>query len=208
MDGVIFDSERLYMECFEEAGKALGLKNVTEPCLRCIGVTANITKAILTEAFQDESLAERFQEKAASLFREKTHSGLLEIKPGVAELLSVLKQRHCKTALASSTKTEIVLEELKAARLLPFFDVILGGDHAAHSKPSPDIFLKAAELLKERPDNCIVIEDSYNGIRAAKAAGMTAVMVPDLLPPTDEIRLLADYIVPSLPHILQIYDTD
>ncbi len=198
MDGVIFDSERLYIECCEEAAAGLGMENIAEVCRRCIGVTTEVTYGILLDAYRDRALVDRFRSRSVSLFLEKYRAGQLEMKPGVRVLLSRLKDSGVKTAVASSTRTEIVERELEEAGLLSFFDAVVGGDKVSRSKPAPDIFLMAAECLGERPERCVVIEDSFNGIRAAKAAGMTAVMVPDLLEPDDEIRGLADAIVPSL----------
>ena len=185
MDGVIFDSERLYLDCCAEAAAKLNMENIEEVCLRCIGVTKEITRGILLEAYREETLVDTFTAQAVSLFQEKYREGRL-------------KKNGIKTAIASSTKTEIVEKEVCDAGIHPYFDRIVGGDQASRSKPNPDIFLKTAEQLEEAPESCVVIEDSFNGIRAAKAAGMTAIMVPDLLTPDEEIRALADHVVSNL----------
>jgi len=88
--------------------------------------------------------------------------------------------------------------ELRDAGLLQYFDVIVGGDMAKASKPAPDVFLLAAEKLQADIKDCIIIEDSFNGVRAARASGATVFMVPDLLEPTDEIRGLTDQVYESL----------
>ena len=198
MDGVIFDSERLYIQCCLEAAEPLGLQNVVEVCRRCIGVTVDVTMSILLDAYGDPALVEAYRGRSTALFQEKYRAGLLPMKPGVKELLEYLKTARVKTAVASSTRTSVVESELAQYGLIDFFDAVVGGDRVKRSKPNPDIFLCAAARLDEPAENCTVIEDSYNGIRAAKAAGMTAVMVPDLLPPDDEMHRLADAIVPSL----------
>lgn len=198
MDGVIFDSERLYIDCCIEVAEKLGMDQIVETCHRCIGVTTEVTRAILLETYRDIDLVDRFREQSVALVRSKIDSGLLELKPGVRELLDSLRARGCRIAIASSTRTDIVEKELADAGLIGYFSAIVGGDRAQRSKPNPDIFLKAAELLGEKPENCVVIEDSFNGIRAAKAAGMTAIMVPDQLIPDEEISKLADYVLPSL----------
>ncbi len=198
MDGVIFDSERLYIECCKEVSAELGMKDIVPVCRRCIGVTTEVTRRILLETYRDEALVDRFRTQTVSLFREKYREGQLSMKPGVRELLQWLKSRGFRMAVASSTRTEIVESELKEADIRGFFDAVVGGDKVSRSKPNPDIFLKAAENLDVSPEDSLVIEDSFNGIRAAKAAGMTAVMVPDLLEPDDEIRGLADAVLPTL----------
>lgn len=198
MDGVIFDSERLYIDCCIEVAEKLGMDQIVETCHRCIGVTTEVTRAILLETYRDIDLVDRFREQSVALVRSKIDSGLLELKPGVRELLDFLRAKGCHIAIASSTRTDIVEKELADAGLIGYFSAVVGGDRAQRSKPNPDIFLKAAELLGEKPENCVVIEDSFNGIRAAKTAGMTAIMVPDQLVPDEEIRGLADFVLPSL----------
>jgi HAD superfamily hydrolase (TIGR01509 family) len=198
MDGVIFDSERLYIDCCIEVAEKLGMDQIVETCHRCIGVTTEVTRAILLETYRDIDLVDRFREQSVALVRSKIDSGLLELKPGVRELLDFLRAKRCHIAIASSTRTDIVEKELADAGLIGYFSAVVGGDRAQRSKPNPDIFLKAAELLDEKPENCVVIEDSFNGIRAAKAAGMTAIMVPDQLIPDEEISKLADFVLPSL----------
>lgn len=206
MDGVIFDSERLYIESSVEASAEFGLsrQTVLELCRRCIGVTPETTRRIMLETLRDPVLVDAFRGRTVSLYLEKYNAGQLEMKPGVGELLTFLKDRRCPLAIASSTPTAIVKKELSEAGILDYFDRIVGGDLVSRSKPNPDIFLKAADLLEKAPQNCIVIEDSFNGIRAAKAAGMTAIMVPDQLPPDEEMKMLADRILPSLLHVLDV----
>ena len=206
MDGVIFDSERLYITCSVEAADMLGMDSVVEACRRCIGVTDEVTRAILLEIYRDEEMVERFRDLSIALVRERVAAGLLDMKPGVRELLEFLQAGGCRIAIASSTRTDIVMKELADAGLNDYFHAIVGGDQVSRSKPNPDIFLKAAELLGEKPDNCVVIEDSFNGIRAAKAAGMTAVMVPDQLEPDEEIRNLADIVLQSLTEVKEWLD--
>ena len=92
-------------------------------------------------------------------------------------------------------------KQLCEGNLLSFFDAVIGGDMVERSKPEPDIFLKAMETLAVSPEQSWVIEDSYNGIRAAAKAGAVPVMVPDLAPPTEEMEQLAKYILPSLTEV-------
>ncbi len=202
MDGVIFDSERLYVDCCSEAAEGLGMEGIVETTLRCIGVRADVTDQILLDAYGDRALIDRFQEAARALFLEKYRAGLLAVKPGVRELLAYLKRRGAGLA-ASSTRTDIVEKELADAGLLPFFDRVVGGDQVSRSKPHPDIFLRAAEALGEQAEHCLVIEDSFNGVRAGRAAGMQVIMVPDLLQPDGEMRSLAGAVEPSLLRVLE-----
>ena len=125
------------------------------------------------------------------------HAGL-PLKKGAVELLSWLKEQNALLALASSTKRSLVIQELTDAGLLDYFSVITGGDQISHSKPDPEIYLKACEKLGIDPKEAYAVEDSYNGIRSAFSAGMKPLMVPDLLPPTGEMEEKAHRIFDDL----------
>ena len=120
------------------------------------------------------------------------------MKPGVRELLSFLKENNVKTALASSTKVETVTNQLRDAKILDYFDVVIGGDMVKNSKPNPEIFLKAAEKLGIDPKEAYIIEDSFNGIKAAHSAKAMPIMVPDMLEPDEEISSLCHKIFKDL----------
>jgi len=198
MDGVIFDTERLYLECCRLASGKLGVTGAEDVAYECIGLTDVETHKKLKNHFGDEATLEAFNKEIYRIFVEHYEKYGLTIKEGVVELLTFLKDRGARTAIGSSTETNIVEMELRDAGLLQYFDVIVGGDMAKASKPAPDVFLLAAEKLQADIKDCIIIEDSFNGVRAARASGATVFMVPDLLEPTDEIRGLTDQVYESL----------
>lgn len=201
MDGVIFDTEKLYLACCVPAAEKLGFDGIEKVAYECIGLTEDETHKKLQEFFGDDALVEKFDQEMYRVFKERYEAEGLALKKGAAELLTYLKDAGARTAIASSTRSDIVEMELKDAGLLGYFDVIVGGEMAGASKPAPDIFLLAAERLNavERDmKEFIVIEDSFNGVRAAHAAGATVFMVPDLLTPTEEILALTDRVFDSL----------
>ena len=198
LDGVIFDSERAEFQEWKLISEKYGFPNLEEPYVKCIGVNAPTCRRIFLDYYGEDFPYDAYCDEKRQNFREKYSHGRLPLKPGVTELLESLKKKGFRIAIASSTRTETVREEIRDAELLDYFDEIIGGDLVERSKPAPDIFLKAAEKLGTAPGNCCVIEDSYNGIRAASAAGMFPVMVPDMLPPNDEISKKAGLIVNSL----------
>lgn len=198
MDGVLFDTESLVLSCWLEAGIPLGLTNIPDVFSRCIGCNKTLTYDILLNAYGKDFPKEAFDARVHELYLSHVASDGIPVKKGVFEILSFLQEQHIPIALGSSTRIENVTWELKATGLWDFFSAVIGGDLVKHSKPAPDVFLAAAEKLSFLPENCYVIEDSYNGIRAAFAAGMHPLMVPDLLPPNDEIRNLAERVFPSL----------
>ena len=197
MDGVIFDSERAYIEAYKKLAPKYGLEDsetLHRACMDSIGVTRVITKQIFFSYLGLEFDFEQYRADVAEELSKKD----FDLKPGVFELFSWLKEHGARIALASSTRWESVSRMLDHAGLTAYFDAIVCGDMVQHSKPHPEIFLTAAERLSAEPQDCYVIEDSYNGIRAARAAGMHPIMVPDILQPDDEIRGLAEAVLPSL----------
>ena len=198
MDGVIFDSERLVIECWEVIAAKHNVPDIVEICMRVQGNNREETGKRFREKYGSDFPYEAYKKEVTALFRERYGEGRLPLKPGVAEILKELKRNNIPLALASSTRSDIVKLEMSEANLLPYFDAVLGGDMAPRSKPEPDIFLAAAVALQAEPKYCYVLEDSHNGIRAAYRAGMHPVMVPDMQQPTEEIRGIAEVIVENL----------
>ncbi|MBQ0166766.1 MAG: HAD family phosphatase [Treponema sp.] len=198
MDGVIFDSERATFNCWVELAAKYGIPDIEIPYRDCIGVNAARTREICLAYYGSDFPYEKYQAETSRMFHEKYDGGRLPLKPGVVELLSFLKEGGKKVALASSTKRERVMQLLSDADLLKFFDAVVCGDMVTHSKPHPEIFLKACQELGVESPDAYAIEDSYNGIRAAASGKLRALMVPDMLPATDEMHELAEDVLPSL----------
>ena len=118
------------------------------------------------------------------------------------------KKEGKKIALASSTRRQTVINQLKDAGILDFFDQVICGDMVERSKPAPDIFLKACEELGVKPERAYAIEDSYNGIRAAYAGKLHPIMVPDLLPETAEMQEKAEVVLPDLLEVISYLKGD
>ena len=128
-------------------------------------------------------------------------------RPGLDELLEELARRDLPAVLATSTGRVTALRYLELARVNRYFKGAVCGDEVEHGKPAPDIFLRAAALAGAAPGQCMVLEDSPNGLRAGAAAGCRAVMVPDLDPATPELAALAAAVVPSLREAIPLLDT-
>lgn len=198
MDGVIFDSERLVIKCWEKVAKEKGFTGVEDVCCVCLGTNHAQTKARFLEAYGKDFPYDIYEREMARLFHEKADGGLLPKKKGVDELLTFLKKQGLKIALATSSREVTVRKEIQEAGLLPYFDVIVCGDMIKRSKPEPDIYLKACEYLQVKPENAYAVEDSFNGVRSATRAGLSCIMVPDIKQPDEEMRELACCILPSL----------
>lgn len=208
MDGVIFDTERLVLSNWKEVAGRRGISDIEDAFMECIGTTMSVTREIVKKHFGEDFPFEEFRQEASVVFHEKVRKDGMPVKQGVKELLVYLKQNGYKIGLASSTRRAVVEEELQMAGFLPCFDVVMGGDMITHSKPDPEIFLACCGKLGSIPDETLVIEDSYNGIRAANRAGMTAFMVPDLLPPTEEMSSLSNRIFDSLSDVQKFMENN
>lgn len=202
MDGVIFDSERAVMNCWIELAEKYGFENIEKPYYACIGTTMEKTKEIMLDAYGASFPFDIYAKEASCLYHAKYDGGRLPMKIGVVELLTFLKERNKKIALASSTRRQTVINQLRDANILEFFDVVICGDMVERSKPAPDIFLKACEELGLNPEKVYVIEDSYNGIRAAHAGKLKPIMVPDLLPENDEMKKISEVILGDLLEVI------
>lgn len=190
MDGVLIDTESIYMKCWKVLAERMNLPHVEEVARQCIGVTVNETEALFQKTYGQTHPCESYVQAANDIFYEKEANEGIPVKPGVYSLFEYLKKNHFRIALASSTKEEAVRRQMNALGLIHYFDALVCGDMVKRSKPNPDIYLKACELLSVRPQDCFAVEDSFHGIRAAHDAGMKAVMIPDLLQPTEEILKL------------------
>lgn len=198
MDGVIFDSERAVMQCWKEVASRHNIPDIEKAILACTGTTMVRTREIMLNLYGADFPYDEYARESSVIFHSRYDGGRLPMKPGVKELLTFLKEHDKKIALASSTRQQVVTDELRDAGIIEYFDRIICGDMVSRSKPAPDIFLKACEELNVSPSDSYAIEDSYNGIRAAHAGGLHPIMVPDLLPADEEMQSLAEIVLPNL----------
>ncbi len=205
MDGVIFDSEQCVINCWKEVAERHDITGIEAVCLECIGTNDALTEKIVKSHYGEDFPYDTYRKEMSALYHERYDHGKLPKKPGVRELLEALQENGLPCAVASSTREVVVTAQLKDAGLYPFFSTVIGGDMVEHSKPHPEIFLKAAEALKTAPQACLVIEDSLMGIRAASEGGMIPVMVPDLIAPDDAVRASVFSVEKSLTEVIRYF---
>lgn len=208
MDGVIFDSENLVLDCWEKIGEKYKIPNIRDVFMKCIGTNKVKTKEIVCDYYGPSFDYDKIAKESSLLFHEYVDANGLPVKKGVRELLAYLKDAGFAIGLASSTRLAVVEEELKQAGLYDFFQVIVGGDQLRKSKPSPDIYLMACEKMGAAPGNAYAIEDSHNGIRAAYLAGMMPIMVPDLLEATEEMKEKSIAVLGDLLQVMQYFQKE
>ena len=205
MDGVIFDSEQAVIDCWKIVAPEAGIPDIEKFCKGALGITSKATRELFYSMYGDKFPYDELNARRRELFIERFDAGLVAVKPGVTELLTYLRENGIKTSIASSTSSPSVIRELKQAGLYELFDEVVCGDMIEHSKPAPDIWLEAMKRLGVESADSIAIEDSFNGVKSAKAAGIYTIMVPDLVQPDDEIRNLADKVLPSLNEVLKLF---
>ena len=198
MDGVLIDSERISFKCYEEVFKEYNYTIDEEFYLSLIGRNLEGIKAKMEEKYGQDLPFDIIYKKKADLAHEVTDKNGVIVKPGVHEILDYLNEKKYKIAVASSTRKERVLELLGQAKIKDKVHFIIGGDQVENSKPNPEIFLKAAEGLNVEPEKCLVIEDSDAGIRAAYAAKMIGIHVPDMKFLEEDNKDLAHKVCESL----------
>ncbi|MGH7119542.1 MAG: HAD family hydrolase [Acetobacteraceae bacterium] len=197
MDGTLHDTEVAYHAAIKTAVEAVGFTVTEAFCHSLIGIPGPESDAMLRAhlgpAFpfaEYDRLYERYV--ASRLARE------IPLKTGARELLQSLAEHDLRAAVATSAGRRAAERDLARSGLRRLLRVVVTRDDVAYGKPHPDLFLHAASLLGVPPHKCLAIEDSFNGIRAAHAAGMMPIMVPDLLTPTEEIRALCVCIAADL----------
>ena len=180
MDGVIFDTEKVYLDIWIEVFEKYGYKMTKELYITVMGTgRKNVIKTFLENFGDDLPIEKMYEEKDNQLFYIIENQGI-PLKKGVKELFSMLKEKNYKIALATSAKRDRVEKQIKDKWLKESFDAIVCGDDVEKGKPSPDIFLKAAKEIDVEAKDCFVVEDSPAGIKAAFSGGMKGIHVEDL----------------------------
>lgn len=206
MDGVIFDSEKLYRKHWMITGKEYGIDEdeMQSLCNLIAGATREHNEKLMKSHFGEDFDYGSFREKTMNRMDAEILANGVDLKPGVKELFQYLKENGYKIALATSTAEERASRNLKNAGILDAFDKIVYGGTVPNGKPAPDIYLKACKELGIAPSEAMGVEDSINGVKSSSAAGLYTVMVIDLIEPTEEIRPLADQIYNSLFDIIEL----
>lgn len=197
MDGTLHDTEAVYHAALKQAVQAVGFAVSDAFCHSLIGIPGPESDAMLRDHLGPGFPFTEY-DQAYDAYCERALAEGVPLKSGVGELLDALGQAGLKSAIATSASRPWAERHLTRSGLRPRLPVLVTRTDVARGKPYPDVFLRAAELLDLAPEECLAVEDSFNGIRAAHAAGMMPVMVPDLLVPTDEIRALCIHVAGDL----------
>ena len=191
MDGLMFDTERVWTALWAPALERLGQPAPTEAFMAGARGLAGENMLRYLKANYPAVDPQLLLDTVNGLGKTALANGA-PAKPGLYELLDYLEQAGIPRVVASSSSRETIDRYLRIAGIGRYFAGRVSGQDVQYSKPNPAIFLEAARVLGLPPRDCLVLEDSFNGVRAGHASGAVTVMVPDLAQPDGEIRKLYD----------------
>lgn len=198
MDGLLLDSERLALESLTGAAAELGYDVPPEFCRGMIGQPADRSRALVTAAYGPEFPVAEFFARHETTLARLVDAGRLTLKPGVHDILDELDARALPRAIATSSSRARTDHHLRAAGIADRFDAVVTRQDVRQGKPHPEPYLTATAALAADPEYTLALEDSPNGLRAAHAAGLRCLLIPDLVDPTAETRALAHRVLADL----------
>lgn len=193
MDGLMLDTERISLEAWHYAFDGSEFKVDDAIFHSMVGRRIEESEQILRDNLPQGAPAEHFFQIACDYYKTWMLENTVPLKTGICELLDFLVEQNVPRVVATSTQTDLARHKLASAGIDVYFSKIIGGEQVKNGKPAPDIFLKAAAMLGLEPNMCIVLEDSEPGIQGACAAGMRAVLIPDLREPTKSVLAQAHH---------------
>ena len=198
MDGLMIDTEKLYLKFWIQSAKDFGYDMKPEHVYAIRSMARKYSIPTLKGFLGEDCPTEEIRAHRTELMAEYINEHGLEVKKGLFELLYYLKGREIKMAVATATPRSRTTEYLEKIGAAKFFSAVICGDMVETGKPDPDIYLTAARELGLPPEECAAFEDSPNGIKAAHAAGCHAIMIPDMTQPDDEIKPLLSAVYENL----------
>ncbi|PPR65676.1 MAG: Phosphorylated carbohydrates phosphatase [Alphaproteobacteria bacterium MarineAlpha3_Bin7] len=197
MDGTLLDTERCYFTALMEIASSYGLDDLEDAFRSSIGLRGEQSWKIIDTAINSRIDTEDFISQARKRAIELTSDRML-VKPGVLEVLTLLKKQKFPMAVATSSNTQTAKGRLGDQSLLSYFDVVVGGDLVDNAKPDPKIYELAAQKLGAIPPHCIAFEDSGPGVLSSVAAGCFTIYVPDINPIPKNIEKKCQYVASSI----------
>lgn len=205
-DGLMFDTEQLSVEAWRVVGGKYGISVGDDFFDMVRGSKPDTVSRLLGEMFGPQLDVDQFLEEKRAFSYEQIQKNGVPVKKGLRELLTYLKERGIKTAVATSSSRQWTEQNVRGADIDGFFDAYAFGEMVTHAKPDPEIFYLAADMLGEKQEECIVLEDSFNGINAALNGGFLAVMVPDLSIPGPELEARLTAKCESLLDVIRLFE--
>lgn len=197
LDGTLLDTERLLLEAMDAVALSDGRGDLRPAFRQVLGLRTDLAAAHLSPAFGGRAAYDAFAVRVEARHAEAKIAGI-PLKAKAREVLEAVAARDVPIALATSTGTAQADALLERTGLRGFFAAVIGGDQVARPKPNPEVYVRAAEALGLRAQDCAAFEDSAPGTRAAIAAGCITVQIPDISEPDAGLRRLGHHIAPDL----------
>ena len=186
MDGVLIDTEKWLVKYWCQAAREAGFPMEREHALSIRSLAGEYANTYLKGIFGENFSYWTIRERRKELMNAHLKEYGIERKPGVEEVLDYLHDKGINTAVATATDPERAKKYLTEIGIYDKFDKIICATMVEHGKPKPDIYLYACQQIGEKPEDCIAVEDSPNGVQSAVSAGLRTIMVPDLTEPDDK----------------------
>lgn len=206
MDGLLLDTEKLLVKFWVQAANEAGFPMKTEHALSIRSLHRSYAIPYLKEQFGENFDYFKIRSRRMELMRDYLSCNPLELKKGARELLEYLNTKGIPAAICTATDYERTQEYLSQTGIFGYFDKIICAAMVERGKPSPDIYIYAAQQLGVEPAECLALEDSPNGVRSAAGAGCITVMVPDLTKPDDELYGIIRARADSLEDVIHIIE--
>jgi HAD superfamily hydrolase (TIGR01509 family) len=203
MDGTLLDTELVFRTIVFDVADSLGYEMTDALHLAMVGSSHEVTTQLLVEAYGASFPYGVFDAKCRQMMQQQL-AETVPVKRGALALLGALRTRQIPAAVATSSRSPHAFGQLGRAGLLDMFETIVTRDDVVNPKPHPEPYLTATRRLGVAPGRCLALEDSHSGVRAAHAAGLQTIMVPDLVQPTEEIAGLCIAVLPSLVEVQEL----
>lgn len=190
MDGLMFDTERISLQAWVEVGKDFGFHIEPSVVIETIGASLTNTEKVFKKHYGGQFPFYEIRKRKVAYALEYIADNGLPIKKGLYELLGFLEEKSVFRAVATNTERERTEKYLELAGVKTKFDIIVCGDEVGRGKPDPEIYLTTAQKIACPNEECIVLEDSENGIKAASRAKMMPILIPDIKRPAKEVEKL------------------
>ncbi len=204
MDGVLFDTERIMKDGWMKAAREMNFVLTEEQLAQMRGSTRDRSAALFDKWYQGKVDYDRGREIRRKYMDDYIVRHSVPKKKGLMELLGFLRNQHIPAAVATSTDRKRASHLWDLAGITSYLSASVCGDEIKVCKPDPEIFLKAAQALRTAPAQCLMVEDSINGLKAARASQGISCMVPDLTPYTPELEPFCDYVCHDLEEIISL----
>ncbi len=206
MDGVLIDTERLNLIYTIETAKDMGYDVTAEDALTQRSSVSEVSDKFFKSKYGEDFDFYAMRDERRRRIQNHIDENGLELNQGVKEVLDHVEKRNLKKAVVTSSDLDRAMAYIRMLGIEDRFDTIVSASMVELGKPNPDVYLYAADLINENPEDCIAVEDSPNGVRSAYSAGCKVAIYPDLTEPDKELREMSSWVLESMEDLIEIVD--